>query len=151
MSTTITRPDGLTDEEGIAMDALGAAVAAFAALRREHPDELRDFVDGIHKCQDQLAVRVCRRAFPAGWPRKPPSAPTYIVAAGHDQAWVAANRLGLNYRDHTQVRVLDTTVPATGMPGSLLEEQLHYAEGASAGRYWHQVDAAVQRAIAKVG
>jgi hypothetical protein len=66
----MTRPDGLTAEEGKAMDALCTALLAFAALPRQHPDEMRDFCDGIHKCQDQLAVRVCRRAFPAGWPVK---------------------------------------------------------------------------------
>lgn len=66
------RKDGLTEAEGVVMDALVAAVKAFAALPRQHPDEMRDFCDGIHKCQDQLAVRVCRAAFPAGWPTKPP-------------------------------------------------------------------------------
>lgn len=62
--------DGMNDEERDVMDALGKAVAGFAALPRQHPDEMRDFVDGIHKCQDQLAVRVCRRYFPEGWPTK---------------------------------------------------------------------------------
>lgn len=67
---SVTRDDGLTDAEGVVMDALNEAVVAFARLPRQHPDELRDFCDGIHKCQDQLAVRVCRRAFPIGWPDK---------------------------------------------------------------------------------
>lgn len=64
----ITRPDGLTDEEGAVMDALVNAITAFAALDRQHPNELPDFVDGIHACQNELAKRVCRRAFPEGWP-----------------------------------------------------------------------------------
>jgi hypothetical protein len=68
--TLITRNDGLTDEEGVVMDALGAAFNAMAQLDRQHPDELRDFADGIHRCQDALALRVCRRAFPSGWPNK---------------------------------------------------------------------------------
>lgn len=50
------------------MDALCDAFNAFAALDRQHPDELRDFADGVHRCQDQLALRVCRRAYPKGWP-----------------------------------------------------------------------------------
>lgn len=66
----IIRSDGLTDEEGVVMDALCLATNAFADLPRQHPDELRDFCDGIHRAQDALAVRICRRAFPVGWPDK---------------------------------------------------------------------------------
>lgn len=67
MSEEITRDDGLTDAEGVVMDYLVSAANAFARLERQHPDELRDFVDGIHKCQDQLAVRIVRRHYPEGW------------------------------------------------------------------------------------
>jgi hypothetical protein len=70
-SPPITRPDGLTGAEGRVADALVEAVEAFARLEREHPDELRDFVDGIHRCQDQLALRIVRRCYPAGWRRSP--------------------------------------------------------------------------------
>jgi hypothetical protein len=66
------RDDGLTDEEGIVADALITAVNAFGKLDRQHPDELRDFIDGIHRCQDTLALRIVRRTFPRGWPTKPP-------------------------------------------------------------------------------
>ncbi len=69
---TLKRDDGLTDEEGVVMDHLLDAVNAFTKLRRQHPDEGRDFCDGIHRCQDALALRVCRRAFPIGWPDKGP-------------------------------------------------------------------------------
>ena len=68
--TTITRDDGLTDAEGVVMDALLAALKAFRKLDRQHPNELADFVEGVHRCQDQLAVRICRRTYPAGWPKK---------------------------------------------------------------------------------
>ncbi len=70
--TASARDDGLTDEEGVVMDHLLGAVNAFVKLRRQHPDEGRDFRDGIHRCQDALALRVCRRAFPIGWPDKGP-------------------------------------------------------------------------------
>ena len=60
--------DGLTDTEGEVMDALKEAVRIFDLLERQHPDEMRDFLGGVHRCQDQLAVRVCRRTFPNGWP-----------------------------------------------------------------------------------
>lgn len=52
------------------MDNLIAAFNKFSMLNRQHPDEMRDFVDGIHKCQDILAVRIVRRVYPEGWPTK---------------------------------------------------------------------------------
>lgn len=64
------RLDGLDFEEGVVMDALVAAVETFSLLERQHPSELPDFIDGIHRCQEQLALRVCRRAYPRGWPTK---------------------------------------------------------------------------------
>jgi hypothetical protein len=64
------RDDGLTDAEGVVMDALIRAVEAFARLDRQHPQEINEFVDGIHKCQDLLAVRIARRHYPHGWPIK---------------------------------------------------------------------------------
>lgn len=64
------RADGLTHDEGVVMDALVRAVNAFARLERQHPSELDEFVDGIHRCQDQLAVRIVRRHYPDGWPVK---------------------------------------------------------------------------------
>lgn len=61
------RDDGLTEQEGMVMDALCKAFSAFKELESQHPDELREFVDGIHQCQDVLALRVVRRDYPAGW------------------------------------------------------------------------------------
>lgn len=66
----IRRDDGLTESEGEVMDALVTAWNKFCGLERQHPDETRDFADGIHRCQDLLAVRVARRAYPNGWPIK---------------------------------------------------------------------------------
>lgn len=63
------RADGLTEQEGVAMDHLIAAFEAFGSLPPEHPDEMRDFARGIHECQFWLGLRVCRRTFPEGWPR----------------------------------------------------------------------------------
>jgi len=61
------RDDGLSEAEGEVMDALCDAVSAFAELEQQHPDELREFMDAIHRLQDLLAVRVCRRLYPRGW------------------------------------------------------------------------------------
>ena len=66
----IERPDGLTEQEGAVMDAALAVVNGYAALPVEHPGDMRDICDAVHKIQDLLAVRIARRAFPAGWPVK---------------------------------------------------------------------------------
>lgn len=70
MKDKITRDDGLTDVEGEVMSSLINAFNTFCNLERQHPDEIRDFTDGIHKCQDLLAVRIARREYPKGWPIK---------------------------------------------------------------------------------
>lgn len=64
------RKDGLTDQEGKVMDALIAAWNEFVKLEQQHPNELTDFSDGIHRCQDLLAIRIARREYPEGWPIK---------------------------------------------------------------------------------
>lgn len=62
------RKDGLTTEEGFVMDHLIEAWNHFVSLKREHPSEINDFADGIHKCQYQLAMRILRRDYPEGYP-----------------------------------------------------------------------------------
>lgn len=52
------------------MDALIAAVNGYAKLPVQHPDELTDFYNAIHRCQDLLAIRIARRLYPDGWPVK---------------------------------------------------------------------------------
>ena len=64
------RRDGLNDAEGRVMDALVAAFEAYGRLPMQHESELGEFIAAIHRCQDQMAVRVARRAFPAGWPMR---------------------------------------------------------------------------------
>lgn len=66
----IERVDGLTANEGKVMDALIDTWNAFNKLERQHPGELKEFTDGVHKCQDLLALRVVRRCYPLGWPVK---------------------------------------------------------------------------------
>ena len=50
------------------MDALCDAVEAYAELEVQHPNEPDEFIAAIHRLQDQLAARVCRRLYPNGWP-----------------------------------------------------------------------------------
>ena len=64
------RKDGLTIYEGIIMDHLVEAWNGFSNLERQHPSDLGDFADGIHKCQHQLAMRILRRDYPEGYPIK---------------------------------------------------------------------------------
>lgn len=59
---------GLTPEEQGVMDKLMECYELFLKMDREHPDEIRNFVDGVHKIQDILALRVIRRCYPQGWP-----------------------------------------------------------------------------------
>ena len=59
---------GLTKKEQLVMDKLMECYKAFIELDEEHPDEMRDFADGVHRIQDVLAVRIVRRVYPKGWP-----------------------------------------------------------------------------------
>jgi hypothetical protein len=58
---------GLLPAEQLVMDRINITHAAFLALPRQHPDELRDWTDAVHRMQDALALRVCRRVYPEGW------------------------------------------------------------------------------------
>lgn len=62
--------NGLLEEEQNALDKLMECYSMFLKLDREHPDEMRDFVDGIHKIQSVFALRVVRRIYPLGWPKR---------------------------------------------------------------------------------
>lgn len=33
-------------------------------------DEIKDFGDAVHKCQDLLAIRIAKRTFSESWPIK---------------------------------------------------------------------------------
>ncbi len=59
---------GFTAPEQRVHDLLMDAYQAFVDLDSDHPDELRDFTDALHRLQDLLGVRVCRRSYPEGWP-----------------------------------------------------------------------------------
>ena len=67
MIEKITRSDGLTEEEGMVMDALITAWNQLVELEVQHPSDAPDFADGIHRCQQSLALRVVRREYPEGW------------------------------------------------------------------------------------
>jgi protein-arginine kinase activator protein McsA len=49
------------EKEKKILDYLTGAYNEFIKLERQHPDELRDFVDGIHKCQYLIGMRFARK------------------------------------------------------------------------------------------
>lgn len=69
---------GFDELEKKCMDGIVIALKAWIKMERQHPDEMRDFFDSIHRIQDLLAVRVGRRNFPIGWSackERPPATP----------------------------------------------------------------------------
>jgi hypothetical protein len=64
----IDSESGFTLKEKECHDALMRCYGLFIELPRQHPDEMRDIVDPIHRIQDLLAVRIVRRCYPEGWP-----------------------------------------------------------------------------------
>jgi hypothetical protein len=59
-----------TADEKAVLASLVAAWQQYVALPVEHPDEIRDFTDAIHRAQDLLAIRVARRADPDTWVKR---------------------------------------------------------------------------------
>lgn len=51
-------------------DRLCEAMNLFNELDSQHPSEMHDFVDGIHKCQYVLGMRILRRDYPEIYPMK---------------------------------------------------------------------------------
>jgi len=64
----INNISGFTEDEEKCMQYLMDAYGVFIEMERQHPDEMRDFVDAIHSLQNLLAVRVIRRVYPKYWP-----------------------------------------------------------------------------------
>lgn len=65
---TIDETSGFTLQEKECHDALMNFYDLFLKLERQHPDELRDAVDPIHRLQDLMIVRIVRRCYPKKWP-----------------------------------------------------------------------------------
>lgn len=59
---------GLTNDEQKVMDNLVSAFLHYNNLPEQHPMERIDFCNLIHQAQSLLAIRVCRREYPEGWP-----------------------------------------------------------------------------------
>jgi len=64
---SINARTGLTTKEQQVMDHLVEAVNQYAKLPIEHPHELDEFLQSIHRLQDMMAIRVARRCYSGGW------------------------------------------------------------------------------------
>ena len=53
-----------TEDEKVIMDLIVKAHNIFIQLEPSHPDDLREWVDGVHKCQNVLMNRVVCRDYP---------------------------------------------------------------------------------------
>lgn len=42
----------------------------FLELEREHPTEIHEWVDGIHRLQNVMGMRLLRKVFPERFPKK---------------------------------------------------------------------------------
>jgi len=58
------------DEEKEILDLLAEAFNKFSKLSNQHPNEIKDFVDGIHKCQYVLGMRFARKDYPEIFSKK---------------------------------------------------------------------------------
>lgn len=63
----INPASGLTSAEDACHDALMESYRQFIGMPRQHPDEMREFVDAVHKIQGLLTDRIARRCFPERW------------------------------------------------------------------------------------
>ena len=59
----------LKKEESV-LNNLTEAFNEFIKLESQHPDEQRDFTDGIHKCQYIIGMRIARNYRPDIYPIK---------------------------------------------------------------------------------
>lgn len=66
----IKRKEMITKIEKKILNYLTKAWNEFNKLSKQHPDELRDFADGIHKCQYLMGMRIVRKINPKIFPIK---------------------------------------------------------------------------------
>jgi hypothetical protein len=58
----------VTDEEKEVLKKIGEAHKAFMNLKQDHPDDIRDFVNGVHIMQGLIMQRIARRSDPEMFP-----------------------------------------------------------------------------------
>jgi len=58
----------ITKEEKQVLDKISEAHRAFAELEQQHPNDIRDYINGIHILQGLIMQRIARRADPNMFP-----------------------------------------------------------------------------------
>lgn len=58
----------MLEEERAIMNILTEAYRRFLKLDTTHQSHTKDFVEGIHRCQEQLIHRVVQRDYPDDFP-----------------------------------------------------------------------------------
>lgn len=58
----------MTKDEKRVLKKIGETHKAFMELEQQHPDDLRDFINGVHIMQGLIMQRVCRRSEPYEFP-----------------------------------------------------------------------------------
>ena len=64
------RKNGLNEEEENVMVDVLSCYENYRKISNDkysHPDDLREFIDAIHKIQSLLMSRIVRRLYPNGW------------------------------------------------------------------------------------
>lgn len=62
--------DSVMEKEELILEKISSAWRLFYELESQHPDELKDFKEGIHKCQSVIALRFAREYRPDIFPKK---------------------------------------------------------------------------------
>ena len=60
----------IMEQEKKVLEKLAEAWHEFLKLEKQHPDEISDFCDGIHKCQLVIGMRFARESNPEIFPKK---------------------------------------------------------------------------------
>lgn len=69
-SKLLEKEENYISKETIILKKLAEVYSLFTELKSQHPDELNDFIDGIHKCQYVLGMRIARKDHPNLFPIK---------------------------------------------------------------------------------
>ena len=67
MSGDLVSDDPVAAEREV-LEVLGEAYRLFLRMPRQHPDEVREFVEPLHRLQDLIAVRIARHYRPDLYP-----------------------------------------------------------------------------------
>ena len=110
------------EQEKKVLEKLAEAWNEFLKLEKQHPDEISDFCDGIHKCQLVIGMRFARESNPEIFPKKSKDEPYWKVWRGwrgnHDQRIEGSTCSKCGYECQTVYGSLDKLPKHCGGCGS---------------------------------